>query len=288
MTGKLRHFALTALCAISVLHLSAPTMAEGLGDGAHVPHIDDKGRAGYQAFSDQPPHRAFAIAPGGIWAWVSGSATEEVAGSDALAACRQYTQQPCHLYAVNDQVVLDETAWVASWNLRMDGAAIAEAPVGTGRGNRFPDLALTAPDGRAVTLSDLRGKPVFLHFWGSWCPPCQSEFKDLQKLYNAMADDGAVTFVLVQGREPIARSRRWTSKHNFTMPLYDSGHRGRSDKSFRMADGVSINDRRLASSYPTTYVLDANGMVVFHQAGAGERWEQYEGLLRHITAATGR
>lgn len=282
MIEKPFRFILAILCAVWILHLPVSAKAEALGDGTKIPHINEEGRAGYQAFAATPMHRAFAIAPGGAWAWVSGSATEEVAALDALNACRQYTEQTCQLYAVNDRVVFDETAWTSSWDLHMDTAGVANAPVGIGRGGRFPDLALTSPDGRPLTLSELRGRPVFLHFWGSWCPPCQTEFADLQKLYNTLKDDDVVSFVLVQGRESIAKSRRWAKKHNFTMPLYDSAHQGRADKSFRLADGTSLADRRLASAYPTTYVLDASGLVVFHQAGAGKRWEQYEKLIRHI------
>ena len=283
MIEKPLHIAIATLGAAWIA-LAVPAQGADLGDGTAIPQVNAAGEAGYRAFADTPAHRAFAIAPGGTWAWVSGGATVELAEADALNACRQYTEQPCHLYAVDAQVVFDETAWAASWDLHMDADDVAEAPVGTGRGNRFPDLALTTSDGRAITLSDMRGKPVFLHFWGSWCPPCQAEFADLQKLHDALASDGSVAFVLVQGRESFAKSRRWASKRGFTMPLYDSGHQGQGEKSFRLADGAPLDDRRLASVYPTTYVLDAAGLVVFHQAGPGARWEQYEKLIRHIAA----
>ena len=278
-------FSLAMLLATVLVHLSVPSHAASLGDGNQIPHINEEGRVNYKAFASTPNHRAFAIAPGGAWSWVSGSATKEVAELDALNACRQYTEQTCQLYAVDDQVVFDKAAWTSSWGLHMNGAAVANASVGIGRGQRFPDLALTSPDGHPVLLSGLRGSPVFLHFWGSWCPPCQTEFADLQKLYNAIKNDSAVPFVLVQGREPIEKSRHWMKKHKFAMPLYDSGHQGRGDKSFRLANGTSLADRRLASAYPTTYVLDANGLVVFHQAGAGKRWEQYENLIRHLATS---
>ncbi len=242
-------------------------------------HLNTMGKQGYLEFQAAPLHRAFAIAPGGAWAWASGSTTVEVAESDALNACRQYTEQPCHLYAVDDQIVFDEAAWNTSWDLRTDAK---NTVIGTGRGNQFPDLTLNAPDGRKVNLSDLRGKPVFLHFWGSWCPPCQAEFPELQALYDSLGGDNAVTFVLVQGRESIVKSRRWAAKRAITMPLYDSGHQGQEDHSFSLADSSKVADRRMATAYPTTYVLDANGLVVFHQAGPGEQWFQYEKMFRHL------
>ena len=281
MTRYISGLAMAVLGTVWVAS-SVPAWSADLGDGAAVPHVNASGIAGYQAFTAAEPHRAFAIAPGGTWAWVSGRTSTEAAEAEALNACRQDTEQPCQLYATDDQMVFDEASWVASWNLHFNAEQVSAAPLGTGRGNRFPDIALTAPDGRAVTLSDLKGKPVFLHFWGSWCPPCQAEFADLQKLHDALADDNAVAFVLVQGREPIAKSRRWATKRGFTMPLYDSGHQAQGAASFLMADGSQLSDRRLATVYPTTYVLDANGLVVFHRAGPELLWAQYESLLRRI------
>lgn len=278
--GNTRRTILAAL-SLAWLALAAPAWAGGLGDGAAIPHVTAAGQAGYRTFADAPGHRAFAIAPGGVWAWVSDSAAPETAELEALDACRQHTEQPCHLYAVNDQVVFDESAWLSSWDLHGDPQA---APVGLRQGDRFPDMALTAPDGQPVTLSDLRGKPVFLHFWGSWCPPCQAEFADIQKFYNALADENVVTFALVQGRESIAKSQRWAAKHGITMGLYDSGAQGSGDKLFRMADGSTLNDRRLVTTYPTTYILDANGLIVFYIAGPAERWSQYAPLIRHLAA----
>jgi len=286
MTNKLPLLAIAVLSGVS-LSLTAPVGAADLGDGTRIPQVGATGHAGYLDFSAAPDHKAFVIAPGGAWAWVSDKGSVEAAEAEALSACRQNTQQPCQLYASDDQVVFDEAAWAESWDLHVSTDQAAKAPLGTGRGDRFPDLALTAPDGRAITLAELKGKPVFLHFWGSWCPPCQTEFVDLQKLHDSVAGDGRVAFVLVQGRESIAKSRRWAQKRGFTMPLYDSGHQGRAQKSFRLADGTELSDRRLVSAYPTTYILDANGLIVFHQAGAGERWKDYEQLIRHIgTPAT--
>jgi len=280
---KLRHLTITLLGA---MWLAVPVSAQAtdLGDGTAIPHVNEAGRRGYQAFAAASGHRAFVIAPGGAWAWVSGKASTEAAEAEALAACRQDTKQPCQLYASDDQVVFDDAAWVASWDLYISADQAALAPLGTGRGDRFPDLALTTPDGRPVTLSDLQGRPVFLHFWGSWCPPCKSEFVDLQKLHDSLAGDGRVAFVLVQSKESIAKSQRWATKGGFTMPLYDSGHQGRGDKTFLLSDGTRLSDRRLASVYPTTYILDTNGLIVFHQAGPGERWKQYEKQIRHIAA----
>jgi len=281
MKNKFRLLAMAVL-ALTWTSLPVPALAADLKDGTAIPHVGESGLAGYGAFVQAEDHKAFVIAPGGAWAWVSGNATVEGAEAEARAACRQDTRQPCQLYASDDQVVFDAAAWAASWDLHQSAVQAEQAPLGTGRGDRFPDLALGAPDGRAMTLGDLRGTPVFLHFWGSWCPPCQTEFVDLQRLFEAVGGEDGVKFVLVQGRESIAKSRRWAQKRGFTMPLYDSGAQGHGDRNLRLKDGTQLGDRRLVPAYPTTYILDANSLVVFHQAGPGEHWDQYEQLIRHL------
>jgi len=277
------HFGrLFAVVILSLSYIANPSRATDVRDPNVIPHIDEKGRFGYQSFLQGEGHRAFTIASGGAWAWSSGQASAEAAEQDALKNCAQYTGSVCITYAIDDDVVFDWDAWTASWDLNMEKEAVATAPVGVIRGTRFPDLSVTAPDGKAITLSDLLGKVVFLHVWGSWCTPCQKELPELQKLYDAFEDQENIVFVLIQTREPISKSRRWAKRKDIDLPFYDSGSTERKDAMFRMANGSRIHDRRIAARFPSSYVLDANGIVAFSHVGAIHGWPQYEPLIRHI------
>ncbi len=248
------------------------------------PHLDAAGHAAYQDFLRSRHHRAFAIAPGGRWAWVSDLPDPDVAESEAIRACSRYTDQRCTIFAIDDQVVFDQEAWAASWSPYLGAAEALRQPLGTGTGMRFPDLALGDPDGAPVTLSAFRGKVVFLHVWGSWCSPCQTEFPELQTLYDSLRDDPDTAFVFVQAREAIARSRAWARQRGLTVPLYDSGAQGPSDHVFRRADGGRIEDRVLTPLFPATYVLDKNGIILFVHTGPSSHWRQYAPLLRHAAS----
>ncbi len=247
------------------------------------PHLDEAGLAGYRDFLAGGLNRAFAIAPGGAWSWVADMPDPDVAESEAIRACSGFTDQRCVIYAIDGQVVFDRDAWAASWGPYVGAGSAADRPVGTARGTRFPDLALTSPDGQPVRLSDLRGKIVFLHFWGSWCAPCQVEFPELQELHDILKEDEGVAFVFVQSREDIARSRRWALQKGFAMPFYDSGARGPADSTFGTAGGGAIEGRNLAPRFPATYVLDSQRLVMFSHFGPVVDWREYKPLLRHAS-----
>lgn len=59
--------------------------------------------------------------------------------------------------------------------------AKAELTVGT----PAPDFNYTTLDGKSGSLSALKGKPVVVNFWATWCVPCKAEFPDFQKAYTA-------------------------------------------------------------------------------------------------------
>ena len=95
---------------------------------------------------------------------------------------------------------LGSTAGPALVDPRATPFVIASPPQGLRSGDLAPELAVTRPDGstfqltdldgQPVRLADLRGKAVWLNFWATWCPPCQSEMPILRELSERYKDHG--------------------------------------------------------------------------------------------------
>ena len=278
-----------ATCATILFALLTPVSpAAVLLDIEAVPHLDSAGREGYRDFLVFDKHRAFAIAPGGAWSWKGGEVTAESASQHALSACQDDSGQPCILYAVDDRVVFNEKSWARLWGPYLNRAEASSAQVGLNRGERFYNLTFRNSAGKFISLSDLQGKVVVLHFWGSWCFPCRSEIPELQKLYQALGTSSDIQMVLLQVQEDYDVSRRWTGQQHFKLPLYDSGVKGKAMSSLTLADGRKIQDRDIAPAFPTTYILDKHGIVVFSNIGPVSRWPQYLPLLHDVAVRSGK
>jgi thiol-disulfide isomerase/thioredoxin len=264
-----------------------PVLATGETD-VLVPHLDERGQAGYASFLASPSHRAFVIAPGGTWAWNAEMPSQEMALEAALQDCRRVTEQQCVPYAVDDRVVFDAESWPLAWGPYLSSTQAAEAAVGMRRVERFPDLVFQSPSGKQGKLSDMRGKVVVLHFWGSWCPPCQREMPELQKLNSLFEGANDVAFVLLPVREPLETARQWAVQKNISLPIFSGGDATGQAEEFILADGAKLSDRQLAKAFPTTYILDKHGVVVFSHIGPVARWLEFAPFLKDAVAKSGK
>lgn len=276
------------LLCLAAPFFAAPSYSAALNDSAAVPHLDSAGREGYRVFLQQPGHRAFALAPGGAWSWKAEEPSGEAAGDGAMQACAENTEQVCVLYALDNQVVFDAGNWPKLWGPYKTRAEAASAATGKRRGERFYDLVVRTPAGKPLKLSELRGKVVVLHFWGTWCPPCRNEMPELQKLNRELAKSSDIQLVLLQMREDIDTARLWVENQRFSLPLYDSGVRDAGSDTLSLSTGRQIRDRELARVFPTTYVLDRHGVVVFSHTGPVSGWLQYLPFLRDVAARSGK
>jgi thiol-disulfide isomerase/thioredoxin len=113
-------------------------------------------------------------------------------------------------------------------------------------GRVAPDFTLQTPDGETVHLAQLRGKPVVINFWATWCGPCQREMPALQTASQHYA--GQVAFVGVDQGETAKEVTDFLKPLgvNFTISL---------DSDVKVGDAYQIQ------GMPTTFFIDANGVI---------------------------
>lgn len=80
-------------------------------------------------------------------------------------------------------------------------AIVSDLPPAPKRGHPAPQFTLATLGGGEVALADLRGKPVILNFWASWCGPCRIEMPHLQKAHEEQGKEVAVVGINLTQRE---------------------------------------------------------------------------------------
>jgi len=127
-------------------------------------------------------------------ATAGGDRVEERAGGRRPTSRRQLV-----IAAVTPLVLI--ALWVAFL------VATQPAPAGAGIGAPAPSFALADLDGNPLRLAGLRGRPVIVNFWASWCAPCVEEFPLLRAALAAHARDGlAIVGIVYLDRSEAARA----------------------------------------------------------------------------------
>ncbi|ARK30242.1 thiol-disulfide oxidoreductase ResA [Halalkalibacter krulwichiae] len=116
------------------------------------------------------------------------------------------------------------------------------------------NFVLNDLEGQRIELEDLKGKGVFLNFWGTYCPPCVKEMPIMEDLYNEYQEKG-VEIIAVNAAEPSLTVERFVDRHGLTFPIA-------IDKGRDVIDAYGI------SPLPTTILIDEHGTIVrVHQGG---------------------
>lgn len=135
----------------------------------------------------------------------------------------------------------------------------------------WPARVRPALDDGRVALEELRGTPVVLNFWASWCIPCKEEAPYLAAAAKAYRKD--VAFLGLDIQDFTQDARNFLDKLDVPYPSVRDGSNGSYT-----AYGLT--------GVPETYYIDARGRIVAHAAGALSRDELERGLLRLLASDT--
>mgnify|MGYP005725274933 CR=1 FL=1 len=128
------------------------------------------------------------------------------------------------------------------------------------------NMPLRTLSGESANLEDFRGKTVFLNFWATWCPPCLAELPAIQGLFEMMQSEN-VSIVTVATDQSLSQVKDFLNDRPYTFPVY------------RLAG--SVPKAFLNNTIPATFVIDAEGRIVYRKLGMADySSEQFKDFLR--------
>jgi len=121
------------------------------------------------------------------------------------------------------------------------------------------EFRVNTPDNRPLSLSDFKGKVVFLNFWATWCKPCESEMPGMERLHRRYKDQGLVVLAVSEDADGASAVSPFIKKHGLTFPV------GLDPK-------MSVAGVYGVWALPSTFIIDRNGTRAFFANGPRE-WD---------------
>ena len=145
--------------------------------------------------------------------------------------------------------------------LALMGIGVTRAQQGTVQpGYVVPDFSLTLFSGyeyngqSEITISDLRGKVLFINFWASWCIPCAQEAPVLEEAWRHYQPDGQVVFLGVDYVDTEPEARIFLKRFGNTYPNGPDM-------------GTRISQMFRIKGVPETYIIDTDGILRYVKIG---------------------
>lgn len=125
-------------------------------------------------------------------------------------------------------------------------------PVSPAVGSTAPDFTLSNLNDEEFNITEMRGKIVVLNFWATWCEPCKLEMPFFEELHHAGHPDLHIWGVNFD--EPPQQVEIFIEELNLSFPIL-------------LDPGGDVQDLYRVRGYPTTYIVDKEGVIRFHHIG---------------------
>jgi len=146
-------------------------------------------------------------------------------------------------------VFLAITTLLVVWSLKQNSPffeSANQAPVKVGL--PAPDFTFPGLDGKKVSLSDYRGKVVFVNIWATWCPPCVEEMPSMQKLYQKLKGENFEILAVSIDSKGAKVVAPFMQKYKLTFPA--------------LIDYMSTIKRIYKTTgVPESYIIDKDGIL---------------------------
>ena len=149
-----------------------------------------------------------------------------------------------------------------------DSEDLAALEIAPSQGSLAPDFSLFNLEGEQITLSELRGHPLMINLWATWCAPCRIEMPHIQDRFERYADEGFLVLA-VDFDEPANLVAGFRDELGLTFDIL-------------LDPGAEVQELYRNRNYPSTFFVDENGVIQVQHIGL-----MTEGQLDENLAAIG-
>lgn len=142
--------------------------------------------------------------------------------------------------------------------LLLFGAFLIQRAHSQGNYPQAPDFSVMDLSGKSISLSDYKGKVLFLNFWATWCPPCRAEIPDFVEVYGQQKAKGLEILGISldsKGKDAIVA---FVDKYKINYPVV---------LETRSTTEKLLDDYQPGQFIPTTIVIDKQGRIRNKQVG---------------------
>jgi peroxiredoxin len=141
------------------------------------------------------------------------------------------------------------------------------------KGKPAPAFTLVNLDGKKVSLSDYRGRPVIVNFWATWCAPCKLEMPWFEEFRAKYAGQGFEILGIAEDDAPKDEIAKTAKRVNVSYPIL-------------------LTDGKVAPAYggvdelPTSFYIDRKGLVETETIGLASK-DEVEANIKRLVGAGG-